>query len=267
MTAMEPPMVSSESPSMNRMVSPRIAAPPFVCSVSPGSASAAATVMQERQGSWRRAESGTTAGTLADARRQTNARPSWSRAFALVLPLLLAACSKDQPEQQSAPLGAGFPGHEPPALDQLLNSAAATPAQGSDVPYSLRTVAVPPLEPVELEQLPKDDEGRPVLASEQAMGLVVDETLADPITAKGDCLTLVSNCIASAGGSLDSCFASVPVCPSNQPWASSEPCCHARCQQLYAGLRGRDYSQLQAFELTAQSLCFPSLGEFLEANR
>jgi hypothetical protein len=180
---------------------------------------------------------------------------------------LLAACSKDHPEQQTAPLGAGFPGHDPPALDQLLNTASATPAQGSDVPYSPRSVAVPPLEPVELETLPKDDEGRPVLASEQATGLVVDESLSDPITAKGDCLTLVSNCIAAAGGSLDSCFASVPVCPNNQPWAGTEPCCHSRCQELYAGLRGRDYSQLQAFELTAQSLCFPSLGEFLEANR
>jgi hypothetical protein len=208
----------------------------------------------------------TAAGTLADGRRRTNARPLWSRAAGLVLPLLLAACSKDQPEKPAGP-GAGFPGNDPPAIDQLLNTAAASPAQGSDVPYSPRSVAVPPLEPVELEQLPKDDEGRPVLASEQAMGLVVDETLSDPITAKGDCLTLVSNCIASAGGSLDSCFASVPVCPNNQPWAGTEPCCPARCQQLYAGLRGRDYPQLQAFELTAQSLCFPSLGEFLEANQ
>jgi hypothetical protein len=204
--------------------------------------------------------------TLADARRGTNARPGWSQVFALVLPLALAACSKDQPEKPAAP-GAGFPGNDPPALDRLLDTAAATPAQGSDVPYNPRSVAVPPLEPVELEQLPKDDEGRPVLASEQATGLVVDETLADPITAKGDCLTLVSTCIAGAGGSLDSCFASVAVCPDNQPWAGSEPCCPARCQQLYAGLRGRDYPQLQAFELTAQSLCFPSLGEFLEANQ
>lgn len=257
---MEPPMVSSESPSMNRMVNPRIAAPPFVCSVSPGSARTASA-----KTGWK--ATGTAAATLADARRRTNARPLWSRVFALGLPLLLAACSKDRPEQQTAPLGAGFPGNEPPALDQLLNTAGATPAQGSDVPYSPRSVAVPPLQPVELEQLPKDDEGRPVLASEQATGLVVDESLSDPITAKGDCLTLVSNCIAAAGGSLDSCFASVPVCPNNQPWAGTEPCCPARCQELYAGLRGRDYSQLQAFELTAQSLCFPSLGEFLEANQ
>jgi hypothetical protein len=235
--------------------------------VSPGSASTAASAKEERRQSWWRAESCTATPTLADTRRRTNTRPSWWRAFALCLPLALAACSKDQPEQQTTPLGAGFPGNDPPALEQLLNTATATPAQGSDVPYGPRSVDVPPLEPVELEQLPKDDEGRPVLASEQAMGLVVDETLSDPITAKGDCLTLVSNCIASAGGSLDSCFASVPVCPNHQPWAGGEPCCHERCQQLYAGLRGRDYPQLQAFELTAQSLCFPSLGEFLEANQ
>ena len=210
MTAMEPPMVSSESPSMNRTVKPRIAAPPLVCSVSPGSARRATRLRRESQGWWR-AESSTAALTLADGRRCTNARSLWPRAFALALPLLLAACSKDQPEQQAAPLGAGFPGNDPPALDQLLNTATATPAQGSDVPYSPRSVAVPPLEPVELEQLPKDDEGRPILASEQATALVVDETLSDPITAKGDCLTLVSNCIASADGRLDSCFASVPV--------------------------------------------------------
>jgi hypothetical protein len=164
-----------------------------------------------------------------------------------------------------------FPGHDPPALAELLTTATASVPDGTDIAYDPQPVSVPPLEPLEVSVLPADEEGRPILSQEGTMALVVDEDLSDPITAKGDCLSVVSGCIqppdVADARNLDSCFASAPRCNTNQPWAQESDCCPSRCQELYRSLRQQDYPQLQAFELTATSACFPGLNEFLAVNQ
>jgi hypothetical protein len=191
------------------------------------------------------------------------------RYFAAVA-LVLVACAEDKPKSAPDVPGA-FPGHAPPALAELLAAATATPATGTDITYDPQPVTVPPLEPLELSVLPEDEEGRPILSQEGTMALVVDENLSDPITAKGDCLSVVSGCLqppdVPSARNLDSCFASAPRCTTNQPWAQESDCCPSRCQELYRGLRQQDYPQLQAFELTATSACFPGLTEFLQVNQ
>lgn len=166
-----------------------------------------------------------------------------------------------------------FPGHAPPPMDELLNQAlAAGPPKASSLPYTMPPkIQVPPLERPRTEILPATDDGKPVLENYGGMLLVMDETLADPITAQGDCMSLVSHCIEPRntpnGRTLDACFASVPICKTQQPWGESEPCCSEACRDLYRTLRERNFADTEAFERTIDTNCFPGVKEFMARSK
>src|SRR5262249_4095135 len=151
------------------------------------------------------------------------------------------ACSSDSGKNSKK--DTGFPGYDPPPLDQLVREATAKgPPKGDATPYvTPPSITVPPLRKVDASSLPKDEKGRPILNETLGVRLVYDAKLHDPITAMGACVDLATACVQPPSTSNrrteDACWASTPKCATNRPWAEGKDCCPARCQDLYTRLR------------------------------
>jgi len=197
-------------------------------------------------------------------------------ALGTALAVSLASCAKKTPTPSTGPVASDtahaalFPPHAPPPLKELVEQAnAQQPPKGDGAPYvEPARVEVPELEQPTLDELPKSPEGYPLLQREKITGLALDPTLSDPITALGTCLSLVLGCFQPPdtpnGRSIDACVVSAQACKTEQPWAETEPCCPASCQDLYRELRGRGYTDADAWILVGSGNCMPGLKEFME---
>jgi hypothetical protein len=172
---------------------------------------------------------------------------------------LEAACSKE-----AQPSALSFPAHEPVALAELVSSTrSAHPPQGPSTPYAPRQVKVPK----PFGDIPPSI-SHPILNAQAKAG--GDHGFADPVTAFGRCMGLVTGCVQTGEQpglrDRDSCVASAAVCETNHPWDEEVPCCPRRCQEFYAELRKVNYSVTDAWRLVRDSNCMPGMKELLAAD-
>ncbi len=129
-------------------------------------------------------------------------------------------------------------------------------------------VVVPPAPKTDLagltDALPKDAQGRPVLATTGPGGadLVLEKRKEPgPVNALARCSLLVTNCHLPGQRELDACFFSVPRCRTGEPWKEADACCPEACWQRYESARQRGQSPLAAFDgaLFCRESCFPGL--------
>jgi hypothetical protein len=115
-------------------------------------------------------------------------------------------------------------------------------------------VVVPPLPPPpDLSRLPKDAQGRPIIANNGNYALVVDDNAKTrPVDVISDCGALITGCVKPSERSLDACFMSAPRCASAQPWddPSYKPCCPAQCWTKYEEKRMAGTAPIAAFRAT-----------------
>ena len=120
--------------------------------------------------------------------------------------------------------------------------AAATPTtQRATTSVSAPRAAVPsdckPLQPPPSRELPealkkalpRDREGRPVIAQQGGLGLVYDSKLNDPITRWGACLSrvLAVKTANPGAGMLSHCIDLMEVCPTDE---GGDDCCPQACR-------------------------------------
>ena len=171
--------------------------------------------------------------------RYEKSRVSWYAAFALV-PLATA-------------LALFF--SSPSKMDSLDEGIADNTGRASDFPSgsyetfpAVEQRSGPPLPPVKaampLEltaQLPKTDDGLPILVSttyaDKTVALVFDESLDDPITRWGECLSRVLSCRQVNTGPIAPCIDMIEHCATNEGGIG---CCPSACiaefkQQVSAG--------------------------------
>ena len=156
-----------------------------------------------------------------------------------------------------------------PPLDPLVAEAVAKGAPPSPpVPYSSPApVSVPQPAPVDLSALPRDDRGRPVLYDDGVMSFRLNPDKRDPVMAMGRCALMLSSCPqrADVAGrrTIDACWASAPICATDQPWTEGAACCPVRCVEVYRRLRELGYGELEANRRAVSSMCFNGLREQL----
>lgn len=159
-----------------------------------------------------------------------------------------------------------------PPLDDLVREAVAKgPPPATPVAYQTPVrVTVPPPPVVDVAWLPRDQHGRPVLLDDGVLRYVIDLGKRDPVFAMARCARMLSGCPqrpeVTGGRTVDACWASVPICATDQPWTESAACCPARCPQLYEELRERGYGPLAANRRAVASMCFNGLREQLGAR-
>jgi hypothetical protein len=114
-------------------------------------------------------------------------------------------------------------------------------------------VVVPTLPDVDLSQLPKDAQGRPVLSQSDQAALVLEkQAKVQPVNVLAACSALVTHCYKPGERELDACFMSALRCASAQPWndPAYKPCCPAECWNQYEAKRIAGLPPLAAFDAT-----------------
>jgi hypothetical protein len=193
--------------------------------------------------------------------------------LAIILPIglaLLGGCRGGSAQKRDAGGDVRIWGMQPsPALDELVRQAMEKgPPPVPPVPYAPPArVTVPALPAVDVSWLPRDEQGRPVLLDDGVQSYVVDVYKRDPVFAMARCARLLSGCPqrpeVTGRRSVDACWASVPVCATDQPWTESAACCPARCPELYSRLREIGYGERDANRRAVESTCFNGLREQL----
>jgi hypothetical protein len=151
---------------------------------------------------------------------------------------------------------------QPPASPPETPSASApTPTSPSTYPQA------PTVSPEDLARvLPKDAEGRPILATVDGTNLTLGEKRVDAIGAAAACRDLGASCVM-ATGDLDRCVRTGRTCSTNTPWLESAACCPTACVDAYSEERRLGASPLEADAAVFGSTheCFPGLQEMIRA--
>jgi hypothetical protein len=135
----------------------------------------------------------------------------------------------------------------PPATQAPREPVPASPYQRP------RRVVVPPLPPVDLSALPKDSQGRPIIAQSGNLALVAETAgKRRPVNVLAACSGLITRCVKPRERELDACFMSAPQCPSAKPWEDPAypPCCPAQCWAQYEERRIAGMPPIAAFQAT-----------------
>lgn len=149
----------------------------------------------------------------------------------------------------------------PPFAVLLL--AASCPNTGSD---DLLASQAPPN--IDVELFASLGSGATKLLADASNARVeIDPTLRDPLTALGECADLLSYCYAPPQTTLSSCFKSVRVCESNEPWRE-KPCCPSACATAFEAEVAAGLTELQALEkvLFREPDCAPQVRAALEGK-
>lgn len=199
----------------------------------------------------------------------TSVRWNVSGARIATLSMVAAAmigCERDNPVRAGG-------GHASPPLAELVDIAVAKgPPKEPDPSYTAPArVDVPPRRAPDLDVLPRDEEGHPVVAEAFGVRIRVNDERRDAVTAMGACVDRVASCVEprerAGGRSIDACWIHVPRCATDRPWDEAGGCCPVRCIELYEALRERAYSDREASLHTMQSDCFNGMRELMEGAR
>jgi hypothetical protein len=175
-------------------------------------------------------------------------------------------------KEQAKPVPAGG-GHASPPLSELVDAAVASgPPKAPDTSYTPPArIDVPALQAPDLDFLPRDEEGYPVIAESFGVRIRVNRDQRDAVTAMGACVDRVASCVEPqdrpGGRSVDACWIHVPKCATDHPWDEPGGCCPSRCIELYEALRKRTYPDTEASLLTMRSYCFNGMRELMERTR
>jgi hypothetical protein len=115
--------------------------------------------------------------------------------------------------------------------------------------------------------LPRDADGRPIVASVDGTALTMGPARVDPIGAAAACRDLTADCIQVTGDG-DTCIATVKRCATAEPWLEPEACCPAACVDAYQEQRRLGASPVAAGSpvLGSTHECFPGLQEMIRAS-
>jgi hypothetical protein len=150
--------------------------------------------------------------------------------------------------------------HEAPASAPANNVASATSPQQPPRRRTRQEIA----DLFVQAGFPTDEKGR-ILMKGGIGGLTMafDPSLRTPGLGLGACFERIQLCLrpldGTAGGTLDSCVASVPRCTTNTPWDGKDPagedCCPVACVQRYA--EARRHGPASAADVFSTSGCYP----------
>jgi hypothetical protein len=114
--------------------------------------------------------------------------------------------------------------------------------------------------------LPKDAEGRPILATVDGTNLTLGEKRVDAIGAAAACRDLIMGCVMATGDG-DVCIERANRCTTSTPWLESAGCCPTACVDAYNEERRLGASPLEADAAVFGSTheCFPGLQEMIRA--
>ena len=200
----------------------------------------------------------------------------WRRAefWFIAFSALLGGCDRSTtspdvtvPRMDSTPsdLGSDAGDSVAPPVDVAVLDTTTPDASDASAGYERPAlVTVPPLPRPNLDALPRDDAGRPVLVSVPGAMLSVDPSLRDPIYTLATCAALIAGCVSSAR-SLDACAVSAPLCATSTPWRESLPCCPSACRDRFEAERSTGTESLTAFRSIYfdHPDCFPGVLEML----
>lgn len=111
-----------------------------------------------------------------------------------------------------------------------------------------------------LDELPTDDEGRPILvegpiAGPDSLQVVYDDTRVDPLRLWGECLGRVAACYATNEGRLRGCVDDIELCESAE---GGMGCCPVACIDEYHAARSAGLSEDDAVDTTfRRGACIP----------
>jgi hypothetical protein len=135
------------------------------------------------------------------------------------------------------------------ALPGCNCSPSSTPDSGSPTGGNYAG-ALPPAEV--LAALPTDGEGHPVLFASNAtfepgyqLGFVYDANRDGPLVRYGQCLGVVTKCLRTTGGPLETCADAAPACADDTGGAG---CCAPACISQWHSLRAAGASADDAFD-------------------
>jgi len=115
--------------------------------------------------------------------------------------------------------------------------------------------------------LPRDADGRPIVATVDGTALTMGPARIDPIGAAAACRDLKNDCMQVTGDG-DTCIATVKRCATAEPWLEAEACCAAACVDAYQEQRRLGASPVAANSAVFSSTheCFPGLQEMIRAS-
>jgi hypothetical protein len=104
--------------------------------------------------------------------------------------------------------------------------------------------------------------GRALVSRAGDVGLVVDESLRNPVTTFSGCHWWLMRC-NDEHGNLDDCYLSAPRCEGETPWLADGLCCPQACYDDYAQRRRDGIAPSEALLATAEArTCFPGLAAY-----
>ena len=130
-------------------------------------------------------------------------------------------------------------------------------------------------EPEPFKDLPVDEEGKRVLIDAPSGGdrirVRADETLRDPVTAKGGCLHEVIGCIEGGrvkdDAAVTRCVSAAPSCDGERPWEAAERCCPSACRDAYLTAASSEGARAAFLAHIADGReCYPGLATFLDGG-
>lgn len=130
-------------------------------------------------------------------------------------------------------------------------------------------ITLPPIPQIDVKlPLPKTPDGTYLLMELSQARLEIDPTLADPITAIGQCVDQVTYCYSPGTRSLDECVRSVRTCATSTPWMEVIGCCPEACQAGYAAARSAGAQPATALDSVffEKPDCFPGVANALEGK-
>lgn len=148
----------------------------------------------------------------------------------------------------------------------LIALACEQPPETPPAPSSSAYPQAPTVSPDDLATvLPKDAEGRPILATVDGTNLTLGEKRVDAIGAAAACRDLKNSCVMATGDA-DGCIEKVKRCATSTPWLE-EPCCPQACVDAYNEERrlGAEPIAANGAVFSSTHECFPGLQEMIRA--
>ena len=107
---------------------------------------------------------------------------------------------------------------------------------------------------------PMSSETVPVFMRSGPLGLGIDRSRITPLTARGRCMDLITECHSATDEAQDVCVDHLPACQTERPWEESTHCCPSACIDLYVNERSRGATRKEATENSfLTGACYPGV--------